>query len=565
MTRFPTLIVLLCLAASALVAAPPPALDHAELGRIPVQEGGRKKPYSTLARETLLTLAGRTTWKDPKTGEAVEAMPFLTRIWLEPAGWEKEPLLLVSFRPLKQTLGLDENTKRFSFEELAGKAELGQIVMRANAAKARDRDAKLDPSAQEALQVVARLELFRKLLGGAWVTPLPHPTEATGRWMPLESAGSSYPPDKSRPISVATGKLRAALAGSDGAAFTAASAELRSAIEGLGAPGYPARDLIEREDFYYDFHPFRLAWIFYLTGGLALLLTSVRGRVAGYRAAWALVLIGFAAQVFGFWCRVTIAGRPPVTNMYESVIWVAFGTILFALIFEAIYRCRIYLLGAVPLAVVSLILADTQPAILNSAITPLTPVLRDNFWLTTHVLSITLSYAAFLLALGVGHIALGKVIAGTKPSAALFQYLYRALQIGVLLLAVGTILGAVWANYSWGRFWDWDPKETWALIALLGYLIVLHGRIAGWWAGFGLAVGSVLGFLSVLMAWYGVNFVLGAGLHSYGFGTGGFPAVMIFVGLDVVFVAVALSRYRVAYGKRTREVPVPEPGTITNA
>ena len=112
----------------------------------------------------------------------------------------------------------------------------------------------------------------------------------------------------------------------------------------------------------------------------------------------------------------------------------------------------------------------------------------------------------------------------------------------LLLLATGTILGGVWANYSWGRFWDWDPKETWALIALLGYLFLLHGRISGMWGGFGLAIGAVLAFLSVLMAWYGVNFVLGAGLHSYGFGTGGFPLVATYVGCELIFVTVALLR-----------------------
>ena len=139
---------------------------------------------------------------------------------------------------------------------------------------------------------------------------------------------------------------------------------------------------------------------------------------------------------------------------------------------------------------------------LDRSINPLVPVLRDNFWLTTHVLTITLSYAAFALALGIGHLALGKVIAGKNPDVGLYNYLYRTLQVAGLLLASGTILGGVWANYSWGRFWDSDPKETWALITLLGYLIVLHGRIAGRWAGFGTAVGAVLAFQGVLMAWY---------------------------------------------------------------
>jgi ABC-type transport system involved in cytochrome c biogenesis permease subunit len=230
--------------------------------------------------------------------------------------------------------------------------------------------------------------------------------------------------------------------------------------------------------------------------------------------------------------------------MYESVIWVAFGTILFALIFEAIYRAGSFLLGAVPVAVASLIIADSQPVILDRSIHPLTPVLRDNFWLTTHGLSITLSYAALALALGVAHVALGRVIARKKSSETIYNYLYKTLQVGVLLLATGTILGGVWANYSWGRFWDWDPKETWALTALLGYLFLLHGRISGLWGGFGLAVGSIIAFMSVLMAWYGVNFVLGAGLHSYGFGTGGFPLVAVFVGLELLFLLVAFLRHR---------------------
>jgi ABC-type transport system involved in cytochrome c biogenesis permease subunit len=222
------------------------------------------------------------------------------------------------------------------------------------------------------------------------------------------------------------------------------------------------------------------------------------------------------------------------------VSWVAFGTIFFALVFEAIYKSRYFLLAAVPVAVASLILADTQPVILDRSITPLVPVLADNFWLTTHVLTITLSYAAFALALGVGHIVLGQSILGKKSSPALHNYLYRTLQIGVLLLAIGTILGGVWANYSWGRFWDWDPKETWALIALLAYLFLLHGRIAGTWGGFGMAVGAIIAFQCVIMAWYGVNFVLGVGLHSYGFGSGGLPGAVAFVLVELAFVALAV-------------------------
>ena len=121
----------------------------------------------------------------------------------------------------------------------------------------------------------------------------------------------------------------------------------------------------------------------------------------------------------------------------------------------------------------------------------------------------------------------------------LSNFIYRAMQVGVLLIAAGTILGGVWADYSWGRFWGWDPKEVWALITLLVYLIPLHGRFAGWVNTFGLVVASIVCFLSVIMAWYGVNFVLGVGLHSYGFVEGGSQGVMSMIIAGVLAIPVA--------------------------
>ena len=113
--------------------------------------------------------------------------------------------------------------------------------------------------------------------------------------------------------------------------------------------------------------------------------------------------------------------------------------------------------------------------------------------------------------------------------------LYRCLQIGVGFLATGIILGGIWADYSWGRFWGWDPKETWALIALLGYIVILHGRLAGWLKDFGMFMASSFAFFLILMSWYGVNFLLGTGLHSYGFGSGGVIYVFSFAGLHLLY------------------------------
>ncbi|HEX8281500.1 MAG TPA: cytochrome c biogenesis protein CcsA, partial [Chthoniobacterales bacterium] len=297
---------------------------------------------------------------------------------------------------------------------------------------------------------------------------------------------------------------------------------------------------------------YRAAWCY----GLALVVLAI---AYFRRSAGALrnigVLIGISGLLFhgaAITMRSMIAGRPPVTNMYESIIWVSFAVTFFGMLFFARYRAPIYLLAALPVSLVALLLVHQMPIAMPSSIDPLVPVLRDNFWLTIHVLTITLSYAAFALAMGFGHILLWRYArnpAAARADQPMHFWLYRVLQLGVLLLAAGTILGGVWANYSWGRFWGWDPKETWALIALLCYILTLHGRLAGWWTQFGLVVASVVCFLAVLFAWYGVNFVLGKGLHSYGFGIGGETYVTTFVIADLLFVGFAVWRYRGSKGK----------------
>lgn len=199
----------------------------------------------------------------------------------------------------------------------------------------------------------------------------------------------------------------------------------------------------------------------------------------------------------------------------------------------------------------------------GKAFSPLQPVLRDNFWLTIHVLTIVSSYAAGALAWGLGLLSLGYYLLGryrpggvgrpSQPPAAcaeLAGFIYKAMQVAVMLLAAGTILGGLWADVSWGRFWGWDPKEVWALVSLLAYLVVLHGRYAGWIGNFGLAAGAVVGAAVIGMSWYGVNFLLGAGLHSYGFGQGGQTEFFIFLALNVALLAAAAWRWR-------RETAVP--------
>ncbi len=505
------------------------------LDSLVIQEGGRKKPYLVFTEETLRSLSGKTAITF--NGEKKDAMTLITGLWMSPDdSWKGKELILVSNRPLRQQIGLDPVRKLYSWNELSSNVALTKEITTAAGVRRRDPKAKLVGIQKEASDVGMRMGLFEELLKGTdfkIIAPL-----SGSDWL----TSAQIDPSEGKEIIDTIDSMHSAWMASDPSRFNQATSALLSMQKQMG--GLPPEWKISLEIAYQKAHPFRWAWILYAAAGIILLLSRNSWERLGYQLTWVLAGSGFLLQAAGLLSRVLIAGRPPVTNMYESVIWVAFGTILFALIFETIYKAGSFLLGAVPVAVASLILADSQPVILDHSIHPLTPVLRDNFWLSTHVLSITLSYAAFALSLGVAHVALAQVIAGRRPTATLYTYLYKTLQVGVLLLAIGTILGGVWANYSWGRFWDWDPKETWALTALLGYLFLLHGRISGLWGGFGLAVGSVIAFMSVLMAWYGVNFVLGAGLHSYGFGTGGFPLVAAFVGCEIVFVAGSFIRKR---------------------
>jgi ABC-type transport system involved in cytochrome c biogenesis permease subunit len=368
-----------------------------------------------------------------------------------------------------------------------------------------------------------------------------------------------------------------AYANDDIAKFNAQTPTVVSALRAIAPQFYPSASSLQFEHTYMVIDPFMWAWIIYLTALIVLLLTAIWARRAGYYAAWALTLTGLSFEVYGFYCRVAISGRAPVTDLYETVIWVSSAAMIFAIILEAVYRKRYFLYAGLPAAILTLIVADSDSTILDSAINPLTAVLRNNMWLTIHVLTIVSSYAAFLLTAVLGHIALimsfwGKRYA--KAQAEVHFFIYRAMQIGILLLATGTILGGVWANYSWGRFWGWDPKETWALITLLCYLALVHGRLAGWVRGFGLAVGSVVCFLSVMMSWYGVNFILGQNgksLHSYGLSTGGLGYAMSFAGVEIVFVTIVIlwnRRHAPAKSARTSpaetSISAPQAGELTS-
>ena len=535
--------------ASELPAANNTDVDFKQWGLLAIQDGGRRKPVDTFARETLIRITGRSAYADEK-GRKWQPNDFVLSALLETHAWKDEPMVLISIGQLIGSLGLDKTKKRFSFAQLAGSSELQRI---ANEARARKRaEQTLDRVQQEALSVTDRLALLSKVMDGSALLIIPAPGSETDPWIGPSEFSRYYADVQFAPVQTQLRTLATAYTQGDGFNFSRAASQLRESLRKLSPSIYPQDGQLRLEYFYNHFAGFYRAIWCYGIAFLALLVAHLRKRGRALQnIGVAIALLALAFQASGIVMRCMIGGRPPVTNMYESIIWVSFAISFFGMVFFARYRTPVYLLAALPVTLIALLLVHQMPIAMPSSIDPLVPVLRDNFWLTVHVLTITLSYAAFALAMGFGHILLWRYArnpAAASADAPMHFWLYRVLQLGVLLLAAGTILGGVWANYSWGRFWGWDPKETWALIALLCYILTLHGRLAGWWSEFGLVVASVVCFLAVLMAWYGVNFVLGKGLHSYGFGIGGETYVAIFVGLDLLFVAFAIWRYRKSRG-----------------
>ena len=569
----------LCLLALVLGFANTPARaqltepDFKQWSLIAIQDEGRVKPLDTYARETLLHLTGGSflgmaVYKDT-AGKVWQPNDFLLSILVSEAhDWKKEPLVLVNYRPLVQKLGLDATRKRFSFAELTQLPALDAMMRDIRALRSRDTDPQLSREQQEVESIQGRLVLMRSLLGGDSLLVVPRPPNtaaftaasvpanatagahfaASTAWLvPSDEARNLYGPEKFGPVGNALGETLRAYQSADKFQFGVHSHELRDTLRALSPTRYPTDSALGLEYTYNHLGAFPWASVLYGVGAFFLLLH------AGGQWAWSKWLglaagfSGLLLHAVGVVLRSIVAGRPPVTNMYESMIWVAFVAVAFGFVFYAIYRGTTFLLAALPVGCLLLLLTQQLPVAVPGTIEPLRPVLRDNFWLSTHVLTETASYGAFFLAWAFGHLLLTRYLVNpvaARQESTLHFWLYRTLQLGVLLITVGTILGGVWANYSWGRFWGWDPKETWAFITLLCYIVAIHGRIAGWWGQFGLAVASVVCFAAVVMAWYGVNFVLGKGLHSYGRGVGGEGYVATLLVLDALFLAAAIWRQR---------------------
>jgi cytochrome c-type biogenesis protein CcsB len=519
----------------------------AELRRVPVQEAGRVKPLDTFARETARRLTGARAF-GAESVAGLDPVEWLVAAWADPGRWREERMIRVSDAALRALAALPANRDRFSFAELAGYEPFVRAAEEARQESAADSDVRLSPPRQAALRLLDDLVLLDGVLKAE--VPAVLAGGSDGSWRSFATLAGEGASDAGR-VSASHRDLLSAYRARDRAGLFRAAQGLARALQEAHPQLAGELSRLDREVDYNALKPFRLAWALYLLALLPL-LSSFPLRSRGLTAiGYATLLAGFLVQSYGLVLRTLVAGRAPVTNMYESIVFAAWGAVGLGLAWELRSGARLFASCAAGVAVPLLLVADAVP-MFDSAIDPLSPVLRDNFWLTSHVLTITLGYAALFLAVAIGHVSLALQLRHAELGRVrtVSNFLHRVMQAGTLLLAAGTLLGGVWASYSWGRFWGWDPKETWALIALLVYLAILHARFAGWMKDLGLAIGSIAGGLAVLMAWYGVNYVLGTGLHSYGFGSGDANAwVLGFVACEIGVMALC------AWRLRTRGVP----------
>ena len=320
--------------------------------------------------------------------------------------------------------------------------------------------------------------------------------------------------------------------------------------------------------------PFTRSAVLYLLAFLLCCGSWIGAPRVLLRAALGVVIVTLVAHTLGLGIRIYLMDRPPVTNLYSSAVFIGWGAVLLALLMERFWRDGLALFGCTVPAALSLLIAD-RLALEGDTMAVLQAVLDTNFWLATHVVVITLGYAACFFAgnLGILFLARGLLTKGLDRQGArrMASLIYGVVCFAALFSFVGTILGGIWADQSWGRFWGWDPKENGALLIVLYNALILHARWCGVVRQRGMAVLAIGGNVVTAWSWFGTN-LLGVGLHAYGFMEGRLFWLLAFVGSQLLLIGLGLIplhrwRSRAAFVKPTPgDAPgKPSPGGAPDA
>jgi ABC-type transport system involved in cytochrome c biogenesis permease subunit len=566
--------------------------DFGNLGQIPVLVGGRMKPLDTVARNSLLIIHGKQELR-LEGGKRLSAMQWLTDTLFNASVADQYPVFVVENADVLGLFGWQQSDRKyFSFaefspflkqiDEQAAQSDKLEAVQRsayqsailnlrnglslyqrlknsiqpegaenftaelqgfassvpgaAKAARQRSMGENFDKTKLD--DVAQMIQRYERLSEMAYILAVP-PLEPNGEWL---SVGNSL----LRSVGLGEIHLIVAEYAIVGDAYRANDRPLFNQHVQLMTDWFAKEqpNTTKRASFEFLFNrlqPFSQSMMLYV---LAFLLACASWLGAGTilrRSAFYVLVLALAIHTFGLVSRMYLQERPPVTNLYSSAIFIGWGAVIVALILERIFKDGIGAACAGAIGFVTLIIAH-HLAGSGDTLEMLQAVLDTNIWLATHVVAITTGYSAMFLAgmLAIIYVVRGVFTTSLKKQTAdsLARMTYGVVCFATLFSFVGTVLGGIWADQSWGRFWGWDPKENGAVLIVLWCAIILHARWGGFIRQRGLMIMALFGNIVTSFSWFGVN-MLGVGLHSYGFMQKAFPWLVGFMISQLALMTIA--------------------------
>lgn len=488
--------------------------DMSSYATLPVQAGGRLKPMDSFARNNLLLLSGKTRLKLPD-GTRLSAIEWLMDVQMRPAQADSYPVFRIDNDQVLGALGWEQHERTyFSYIELEPFAAM--IISESERISAIERPLR---SVFEEHMLKLGHALVRYHALGNYALPAlipPAKGEPQNHWHSLldiiQSENSAA--TLKRPAVLFYLKLIESYHAEEPEPFNATVAGLETSLREYNGTGK-----VHAELHFNRLNPFFQSKFLYVGALVIALISWLAWSEPLRRSAVMLVVLSFLIHSIGLAARIYIQGRPPVTNLYSSAIFVGWGAVLLGIALEIFHKNGI---GSAVAALAGFATLLIAPALNTGADTMemMQAVLDSNFWLATHVVIISLGYSAMFVAgfLALVYILRGVFTCGLTPATArsLGRMVYAIICFAMLFSFVGTMLGGIWADQSWGRFWGWDPKENGALLIVLWCAIILHARWGRLCGERGLMLMTVAGNIVTSWSWFGTN-MLGVGLHSYGF------------------------------------------------
>lgn len=534
--------------------------DHAaKFGRLIIQDaGGRMKPVNTFSSELLRKVSHIETYKGMNSDQVLLSMTEYAKIWIE------VPLIYIKAGndSIRKIIGIDKEATYapfISFFDEKGNYKLSRYLDDAF------KNANPNQFEKDFIETDKKVNLMESALSGRILKIFPIPNDANNKWisyLELNESGMKGM-DSTYTKSVLPLYFGTLTNAADTKDFKTAN-ELLESINGFqkkfGAKVRPSEEKISLEILYNKSDIFKNLFMAYFTVGCLMLIFTILNiifekkilRIA-INSFHIIIGILFGLHTIGLIARWFISGHAPWSNAYESIIYVAWATMFFGLAFDRKSKLTV----AASAFVTSMILFAAFMNWIDPEIANLQPVL-NSYWLMIHVAVIVASYGPFALGMILGTVSLLLILFTNEKNKAKMDlniqeitYINEmALTVGLIMLTIGNFLGGQWANESWGRYWGWDPKETWALISIMVYAFVIHARfvpsLRGKWI-FNLM--SMFAFVSILFTYYGVNFHL-VGLHSYASGEAkSLSWIWISLGAIAFFGAISYPKYRKYYKK----------------